>query len=231
MEDLLKLSGAELKAIADEKGINYPARITNPKLAELIHAENAKTENANVSQTVAQALKESDNDLLGDGDFAIVEGQMVKVITRKDGEVIEGEMSLDELMENELGTHLAFELAVNDKDAALARVAQLEQENRDLKEVNARLEASAMREVIGHPSQTPLAVHATEDGIYATIRPTWNNKESMKVRVRIMPNKGITSRIRSGMQFGVQYSEHEIDEATFNALIADSHLQVEVLDE
>lgn len=223
IEELLQLRKPELQKLADEKGIEYNSKTTNQQLAELIHAENAKTENANVSQTVAQALKESDNDLLGDGDFAIVEGQMVKVITRKDGEVIEGEMSLDELMENELGTHLALELAVDEKDAALARVAQLEQENRDLKAKNTALE---LRDVA-----TSFEVDTTHTHV-SSAKPKWDAEaEIMKVRVRIMPNKGITSRIRAGMQFGVQYSEHEIDEATFNALIADSHLQVEALNE
>ena len=228
IEELLQLKKPELQKLADDKGIEYNSKTTNAELAEMIHA---KDQNESRAQAVADALKESDTDLLGDGDFAIVEGQMVKVITRKDGEVIEDEMSLDELMANEFGTHLALELelAVNEKDAALAKVTQLEQENSALKAKNTQIE---LRDVATGLDLASDVVGGFTHDHPSSQKPVWNSEaETMKVRVRIMPNKGITSRIRSGMQFGTQYSEHEIDETTFNALIADSHLQVEALDE
>lgn len=226
IEKLLQLKKPELQKLADEKGIEYNSKTTNQQLAELIHAKN---QNKGAAQAVADALKESDNDLLGDGDFAIVEGQMVKVIIRKNGEVIEGEMSLDELMKNELGTHLALELAVDEKDAALARVTQLEQENTDLKAKNTALE---LREVATGYDLSLGSDISIVHGHPSSQKPVWSGEaETMKVRVRVSPNKGISNRIRSGMQFGIQYSEHEIDEATFKILIADSHLQVEALNE
>ncbi|PWD89594.1 hypothetical protein DC081_09090 [Ignatzschineria cameli] len=208
-EELMALTHAELKARATEEGIEFPSRANKTELAELIYE---KTNHQEGAQEVAQALKESDNDLLNEGDFGIVPGQMIKVITKKDGDVIETQVPIDDVLDPIRFTlNRSAELeAVNDT---------LKKENERLKHENAELEALAYREVIGHPSQasTEAAVTAIE----------WDGGDQMTIRARVKPNCGISSRIRGGYDFTLQYQEITVDRALFDVLSGDHYIQID----
>lgn len=208
-EELMALTHAELKARATEEGIEFPSRANKTELAELIYE---KTNHQEGAQEVAQALKESDNDLLNEDDFAIVEGQMVRIITKKDDEVIEAETALDDLLNS-------FEPMVYENIELLNENDTLKKENERLKHENAELEALAYREVIGHPSQA-----STEPAVTAI---EWDGGDQMTIRARVKPNCGISSRIRGGYDFTLQYQEITVDRALFDVLSGDHYIQID----
>lgn len=212
IEQLMELSAAELKSKAGELGIEYGARATKAELSELIYA---KTTNQEESANVAQTDEADSDAVLNNDDFEIVAGQLIKVITQKDGEEIEGLTPLDDLL-------FSFEPLVNENIELLNENDTLKKENEGLKMKNAELEKLAYREVIGHPSQ--------EEDPESKPSLEWDDElELMAVRVRVLPNSGVLNRMRAGLSFTNQYRALEVDKETFKALISDNYLQVEPL--
>lgn len=72
--------------------------------------------------------------------------------------------------------------------------------------------------MIGHPSQEPEA-H----------KLTWNGKDTMVIRARVMPNRGITNRIRGGHDFTLQYQTITVDKTLFDVLSEDQYIQMDVV--
>lgn len=224
IEQLMELSKNALLELADEKSITYTTRTTKEELAAMIYA---KTNNQEESANVAQADEANSDDApeLGNGVF-IVPGQMIKVqIRHENGDLKEGETSLDEVLsakgfsvekvaklETEK-TSLQAELS-----AQIALNKTLIDENEDLEKENEALKAEKDESSKEPETEAPKA----------TIE--WNDElELMQVQVRILPNSGVLNRIRAGLSFTKQYRTVDVNKETFDALLADNYLQVEPL--
>lgn len=208
IEELMKLTAAELKEKADSLGIDYSARATKTELSELIYVE---TENQKGASEVAQeAEANSDDELeLGNGVFFVPGQKIILKILGADGELTEHEYPLDELY-NAGETILDKELIELRAENEL-----LKAENELLKANNSELEKSAYREVIGHPSQAP------EETVLF-----WNGQDQMTIRARVKPNSGISNRIRGGYDFTLQYQTITVDKVLFDVLSKDQYIQI-----
>ncbi|UNM95671.1 hypothetical protein MMG00_10665 [Ignatzschineria rhizosphaerae] len=227
-EELMELSADALKAKADELGIEYKARANKTELSELIYA---KTNDPKGASEVAQGNEtNSDDELeLGNGVF-YVPGQMIKVqIRQENGDLKEGETSLDELLEA--------------KGFSVERVAKLEAEKESLqKQLSGQIvlnetllsEKADLEQVIASSKSQYSDVDKDGNIIPVPVSPKieWNNDlKLMPIRARVAPNKGVVTRMRAGLSFGVQYSKYEVDKKTFDALIADDFIQIAALDQ
>lgn len=211
IEELMELTGAELKAKADGLGIEYSARANKTELSELIYA---KTNNPEGASEVAQATETNgDEELeLGNGVFYVPGQKIILKVLGEDGELVEQEYPLDDLY-NAGETILDKELLVLRSENETLRA-----ENERLKASNSELEKSAYREVIGHPSQAP-----EEPAL------VWSGEDQMTIRARVMPNKGITNRIRGGHDFTLQYQTITVDKALFDVLSKDQYIQIDAV--
>jgi|GEM_PF-6777966 len=207
IEELMELSAEELREKANALGLEYKSRATKADLSELIYAETTKVTDPESAENVALASPADSEELeLGNGVF-IIPNQMVAVeIRQEDGSLKAGEVAFDDLFAGQV------ELSVD-------RVDALEKENAALKHRNAELEALAYREVIGHPSQAP------EETVLE-----WNGRDNMTIRARVKPNCGISSRIRGGHDFTLQYRVITVNKVLFDLLRNDPYIQIDAVE-
>ncbi|PWD90346.1 Rho termination factor N-terminal domain-containing protein [Ignatzschineria cameli] len=225
IEELTALTNAELKAKADELGIEYLARASKKDLVELIYAQINDPEGA--SEVAQDNETNSDAELeLGNGVFYVPGQKIILRVRGEDNELTEQEFSLDELCLAG-ATVLDEELITLRTENKLLQgtISELEESNKNLQgkldaceQHNQTLEKAAYREVINHPSQSPEAS-----------KLEWNGQEQMTIRARVMPNKGISTRIRGGHDFTLQYQTITVNKALFDVLSNDSYIQIDAV--